>query len=67
MINWLALPHGSGRHLWVTETRHLLMDIHAWLAVVFLLAIGIHIWLHWSYVKANLAKCLLFVRITTSS
>jgi hypothetical protein len=32
------------------------MDIHAWLAVVFLLAIGIHIWLHMSYIKANLAR-----------
>jgi hypothetical protein len=25
LINWLVLPHGSGRHSWVTETRHLLM------------------------------------------
>ena len=56
LINWLVLPHGAGRSSWVKETRHFLMEIHAWMAVAFLLAIGIHIWLHWSYIKANLAR-----------
>ncbi|BBO75581.1 hypothetical protein DSCW_29980 [Desulfosarcina widdelii] len=56
LINWLVLPHGGGRKSWVTETRHFIMDVHAWLAVAFLLAVGIHIWLHWSYIKANLTR-----------
>jgi hypothetical protein len=56
LINWLVLPRGGGRNSWMTETRHLIMDGHAWLAVAFLLSIGIHLWLHWPYIKANLAR-----------
>ncbi|WP_319524510.1 DUF4405 domain-containing protein [uncultured Desulfosarcina sp.] len=56
LVNWLVLPRGGGRNSWVTETRHFIMDVHAWLAVVFLLTIGVHIWLHWSYIKTNLAR-----------
>lgn len=37
-------------------TRHLLMDVHAWLAMLFLVAIAIHLMLHGSYIKAILNR-----------
>ena len=56
LINWLVLPRGGGRGSGLMETRHLLMDVHAWLAVLFLVVIIVHMLLHSSYIKANLAK-----------
>ena len=56
MVNWLVLPRGGGRGSWLTDTRHLLMDVHVWLAVLFLLVIGLHLWLHASYIKSNLIR-----------
>ena len=57
LINWLVLPHGGGqRERLLIGTRHLLMSIHAWLAILFMVAIAIHLVLHWSYIKANLNK-----------
>ena len=56
LINWLVLPRGGGRGSWMMETRHLLMDVHAWLAVLFLVVMIVHLLLHGSYIKANLAK-----------
>jgi hypothetical protein len=36
LINWLVLPHGGGRQEgFLIGTRHLLMNVHAWLAVLF--------------------------------
>lgn len=56
LINWLVLPHGAGRRDGLMlETRHLLRDVHAWVAVFFLVAIAIHLMLHWPYIRANLA------------
>ncbi len=54
LINWLVLPRGVGRGSWLMEIRHLLIDVHTFLAVVFILVIGAHLWLHAAYVKANL-------------
>ena len=57
LVNWLVLPHGGGgRQGLLIVTRHLLMEVHAWLAMLFLLAIAIHLVLHGSYIKANLEK-----------
>ena len=56
LINWLVLPRGGGRGSWLTETRHLLMDVHAWLAVLFIAVIIVHLLLHGAYIKANLVK-----------
>lgn len=56
LINRLVLPRGGGRGSWLVEIRHLLADVHAGLAVLFLLAIGIHLWLHAAYIKANLSR-----------
>lgn len=57
LINWLVLPRGGGRREgFLIGARHLLMEVHAWLAVLFLVAIAIHLVLHWSYIKANLNK-----------
>lgn len=56
LLNWLVLPRGLGRGSWLMELRHLVMNVHIFLAVIFLLAIGIHLWLHASYIKANLVR-----------
>ncbi|MCB2145801.1 MAG: DUF4405 domain-containing protein [Deltaproteobacteria bacterium] len=57
LVNWLVLPHGGGRREGILiVTRHLLMEVHAWLAMLFLVAIAIHLVLHGSYIKANLKK-----------
>jgi hypothetical protein len=63
LVNWLVLPHGSGRREGILiVTRHLLMEVHAWLAMLFLVAIAIHLVLHWPYIKANLNKSGLLKR-----
>ena len=56
LINRLVLPRGGGRGWWPVEVRHLLVDVHAGLAMPFLLAIGIHLWLHAASIKANLGR-----------
>lgn len=57
LINWLVLPRGIGRHAGVLmEIRHLLMDVHAWLGVFFIVVIAIHLKLHWAYIRANLNR-----------
>ena len=57
LVNWMVLPHGGGRREGLLiVTRHLLMEVHAWLAMLFLLAVVIHLALHGSYIKANLKK-----------
>jgi cytochrome b subunit of formate dehydrogenase len=57
LINWLLLPKGyAARGSFLITLRHLLVEIHEWVAVGFMVAIAIHILLHWGYVKANLKK-----------
>ncbi len=57
LFNWLVLPHGGGRREgFLIGTRHLLMDVHAWLAMLFLVAIAIHLMLHGSHIKAILNR-----------
>jgi hypothetical protein len=57
LVNWLVLPHGGGRREgFLIGTRHVLMDMHAWLGVFFLLTIAIHLVLHWPTIKANLNR-----------
>jgi hypothetical protein len=57
LVNWLVLPHGGCRREgFLIGTRHLLMDVHAWLAMLFPVAIAIHLMLHGSYIKAILNR-----------
>jgi hypothetical protein len=57
LTNWLVLPHGGGRReSLLIETRHLIRDVHAWLAVFFLVVIVIHLLLHWPYIRSNFVK-----------
>lgn len=57
LINWLVLPHGGGRRGGLLlDARHLLRDVHAWLAVLFLVAVVVHLLLHWPYIRTNLVK-----------
>lgn len=56
LINWLVLPRGGGRGTWLMEARHLLMDVHAWVAVLFLGVMIVHLLLHGAYIKSSLAK-----------
>ena len=57
LINWLVLPRGGGRgEGFLAGARHFLMDAHTWLALLFILVVALHLLLHWSYIKANLAK-----------
>ena len=57
LINWLVFPHsGVRRDSLLSETRHLIRDVHAWLAVFFLIAVVIHLLLHWSYIRSNLVR-----------
>jgi uncharacterized membrane protein len=57
IINWLVLPRGYGgtQGFWFW-LRHVLLDIHHWTAILFLVTIAIHIALHWGYVRVNLRK-----------
>lgn len=56
LVNWL-LPNGAGRREpLLTAGRHVLMDGHAWLALIFVAAIVVHLVLHGAYIKANLVK-----------
>ena len=57
LINWLVLPHGGGqRWALLVETRHFVMDVHAWLSLFFLVAVIFHLSLNWLYVRSNLAR-----------
>lgn len=57
LINWLVLPHGLGRHAGaLVQFRHLLMNLHAWAGILFLLIIAIHLKLHWTYIRNHLNR-----------
>ena len=57
LINWLVLPRGYGATQgFLLSLRHLLLGIHQWTAILFVIAIAIHIVFHWGYVRANLKK-----------
>lgn len=36
--------------------RHFLVEVHEWMALLFIATIVIHIILHWTYVRNNLKK-----------
>jgi mannose/fructose/N-acetylgalactosamine-specific phosphotransferase system component IID len=55
LINWLVLPRGYGSGAgFLVSLRHLLITMHEWTALLFMIVIGVHIWLHWAYVKGSL-------------
>ena len=57
LINWLVLPKGYGaRGGFLVSLRHLLIEVHEWTALLFMIIIIVHVVLHWGYVKANLKK-----------
>lgn len=71
VLRWI-LPHG-GRH-WrggrgaveaeqrIREfwglTRHEWLDLHFWLAVVFVIVIVTHILLHWDWIRCYIKSCM---------
>jgi hypothetical protein len=55
LINWLLLPRGYGSSAgFLVSLRHLLITLHEWTGLLFIMVIGIHISLHWAYVKKNM-------------
>ena len=58
LVNWLVLPKGYGRvgGGFLVSLRHFLVEIHQWMALLFMVIITIHIVLHWSYIRSNLNK-----------
>lgn len=63
LINWLVLPHGIGRReRLLLEMRHLIRDVHGWLAVFFLLVVVIHLLMHRSYIRSTLIKMGWFAK-----
>jgi hypothetical protein len=57
LINWLVLPKGYGaRGGFFVSLRHLLVEVHEWTALLFMVIIIVHIVLHWGYIKTNLKK-----------
>jgi hypothetical protein len=57
LINWLILPKGYGATRGLLRgLRHILIEIHEWTALLFIVTTIIHIILHWTYVKNNLKK-----------
>ncbi len=57
LINWVILPNGYGatRGL-LAGLRHILIEIHEWTALLFMVIIIVHIILHWAYIENNLKK-----------
>jgi hypothetical protein len=57
LINWLILPTGDGPRRGLGRSlRHLLVEVHEWAALLFMIVIIVHMVLHWGYIKANLKK-----------
>jgi len=57
LLNWLVLPKGyQARGSFLVSLRHFLVEVHGWVALIFIITIVIHIMLHWPYVRSNLKK-----------
>ena len=57
LINWVILPKGYGATRgFLVGLRHVLIEIHEWTALLFMVIIITHIILHWAYIKNNLKK-----------
>lgn len=57
LVNWLVLPKGyRGGGGFLVSLRHSLVEIHQWMALLFMITIVIHIVLHWPYIRHNLYK-----------
>jgi hypothetical protein len=57
LINWLLLPRGyEARGNFLVSLRHLFVDVHEWVGLIFMGMVVIHIVLHWPYIKSNLKK-----------
>lgn len=57
LLNWLVLPKGyQARGSFLVSLRHFFIEIHEWVALIFMVVVAIHIILHWPYIKSNLKK-----------
>ncbi|MBW2239813.1 MAG: DUF4405 domain-containing protein [Deltaproteobacteria bacterium] len=57
LLNWFVLPRGyEARGSVLVSIRHILIAIHEWTALIFMITITIHIILHWKYIRSNLKK-----------
>jgi hypothetical protein len=57
LLNWLVLPKGyQARGSFLVSLRHFLVEVHEWVALIFIITIVIHIMLHWTYIRHNLKK-----------
>ena len=57
LLNWLVLPKGyQARGSFLVSVRHFLVEVHEWVALIFMITVAIHIMLHWTYVRNNLKK-----------
>jgi hypothetical protein len=57
LINWLVLPRGyATRGNFLVPLRHVIIAIHEWTGLIFMVVVVIHVVLHWAYIKSNLKK-----------
>ena len=57
LLNWLVLPRGyEARGSILVSSRHFLIALHEWTALIFMIVIAVHIFLHWTYIKTNFLK-----------
>jgi hypothetical protein len=57
LIDWL-LPRGGYRPglNGLCTIRHFLLEVHLWVALLFVISIVVHGVLHWSYIRTNLRR-----------
>ena len=55
LINWFILPKGYQlRGSFLVSLRHVLIEVHQWAGLMFIIIVAMHIILHWGYIKAHL-------------
>lgn len=57
LINGLVLPRGHETNSQaLISFRHVLVDVHFWAGLLFIVLVGVHLWLHRDYVVLNWKK-----------